>query len=394
MQIRELGFVLRYVDEVWAKYEIQEKYAKLVSTLDQIKATSTDELKIQLQQQYKEIIDLQTSLQPNDWGYAREHLFVEFGASQHIGLGAVGRLKLSFESNAGDTQSLRTDIQRLHDELAQFKLRVDALKAQLGDLVKDESDVIPEGKAVLQLVFEDDASIETVSQLQDATKDWGFIIRGFSLLAKNDDTDAKIIRISKGSPTILEIEGYLKIIAAMGVAATSILLLIKERLEIQKLQLEVKQLKIADAVTAMDEHIEKDKQSKLKTILDEIIKKLGWSANEQPDGEILTTGKKSLELMFEFMSKGLKVDVATSSKTEDEKPGTPKSIGFRFKLTQSYQDVKQLQVAVGEKQKLLEAQHKKEVEEKLKAKEAKKAESKTKQVETSENLKPAEAPKD
>jgi len=353
MQLNELISMVNYIDEViTSKPKLVLEYHSMVNLFNQVRQDPSPQHTKQLNDAKNNIIKLQNSIQPKDWGYLKTKLFKRYGAYRLIGIGAVEELNTLLENNKANPAGAAQEVQNIINDLKKLNTNIKQLKSSLGSLTEEfEEEEVEEGKAILYLVFEEDASIKTIKDMEDYSKQWRRILSGFFKFAKEPQEDAKIYSIEKGS-LILGLIGKVTLITLIARGTSEMLGIYKKVLEIKKAKLEVENLelkndKIKSGLKGLDEElkslIEKKSQEVVKNLMKEYKGK-----SETDKQEVENHINISLRQIFDFVEKGGKIDFTDPNKKEDSKE--------KRELINSFNDVKSIESEV-EELKALEAKN-------------------------------------
>ncbi len=318
MQLRQLINVLKYVNQNFETNNMSELYRELVTALNQARENPTQESTDDIVRFRAAIRTSHNSAEPRKWNYAQRKLYDKFGAAQLLGMGANEEIERIFESHSADPGGAAKSIGGMIQRTDQLIQRVRSLLEGLGPLADDEDLEVDEDKTSLQLFFEDNASIETIADLEKSSEGWTENLRAFARLTRVPAEDAKIVTIEQGS-LIIGLMTAIVVALAVAKAASASLGVYEKYLNIKKLGLEAANLRL------QNQQISSQLEAEAETLLDttaedvatQLLQEYGWDKDENT-GELQTTVQMSVKRIFEFVRDGGKIDVYEPEETGTE----------------------------------------------------------------------------
>lgn len=333
-------------------------YANYANTLAQIAQGSTDELQ-QAQKDYRVRIEkAHNELEPEGWSYSQEKIFDKFGARGVIGKSGWDSLLKALSENQANAPGAVSEIRAQGEEIKKLFTNADNVLSSLGSLAEEAKPV--EGKAIVQVIFDDDVAVENFIDLSKQSEQWKDIIRAYSLLAKQAPENTKIVEFTKSSPLVAHLATTKVIAKAIDATITKFLELRESMLDLKlkALALEKEGLSIAGKRVELIAEIDAIERRRIVETVKQIaeISRVD-GLDESLKYEAITALTKAGPKLYAFVTSGGKVD--TSDTTTEA--GTYSS----FKLESKYRSVKTLQNKV---QKLIEAgEPKKEIKKERKS---------------------------
>lgn len=397
MNLSEFGGVVNFILKTYTAKNLNAVYTEIETLLEQNLTAPTDELSAQIKSKIRELLKLHESIEPDQWSYTQQKYFEKLGAHEHFGIGAKTRIQDVLNDGMGDSGYVLRRFKELHTSLNDFNQRVTQIKSSMGTLFDNTFVTLEEGRAVLQIVFDERVSIEAVDELTKQSKDWDQILNWFTDAISTDHASPKIISISKESPVTITLDGQYAVIGAIGIAVAYLIDLRYKVLKIEEQRLINKKLKIEDPGETIDKAYQKQSENIVEKGIAYLKKITVDQYKTKDNGDKVTGLNMAIDILKDFIFGGGRADTATEVNVDDipqDEKGPRKGIGYVFQLAPVYEKVQNTETLIYTNRKLLEAQHQKELEEKQKAKEIKKTESKSKPTEAQapETPKP-EAPK-
>ncbi|HSW48198.1 MAG TPA: hypothetical protein VLG67_03910 [Candidatus Saccharimonadales bacterium] len=343
--LTDLIFVLRHIKAIIDEYGLPTLYAQFVSTLQQIASTSTPELQEALKDSKEKIKKAHEKLEPIGWTDTQVKYFMQFGASNVLGKEGWNKFQLALTDNSANTPGAVEQINLLTTEITQLHTNANNILTSLGTIANELE--IEEGKSVVQIVFDEEVSIDTFIDMAKQSDEWTDIIRAFSMFAKEAPENTKIIASSKGSP-------YMVWLLTARVVGETICATIKPFIELYKEVLTAKEkaLTLEDMKIGIDgkkfelfKMIEEHERKRIMEVLESVGEiKANDHLSEVDKNDALAALRNAGPKLYDFITKGGKVDVS-------KKDGDHKAFS-NFQLETSYQEADKLKARV---QKLLTA---------------------------------------
>lgn len=358
--LSDLIFVLKHIKAIIDEYGLPNLYAQYVSVLQQIVSSSTPELQQQLKEYKEKIKEAHEKLEPVGWTHNQLKYFKLFGASSVLGKEGWDKFLQALADNSANTPGAVEQINVLNREITQLHTNANNILTSLGAVATELE--IEEGKSVVQIVFDDEVSIDTFIDMAKQSDEWKDIIRAFSLFAKEAPENTKIIASSKGSPYMVWLLTARLVGETICATIKPFIGLYKEVLELKEHALKLESMKadIDDKKFGLFEKIDEYERKRIGEIVEGIgeIRTNGHLTPEEKN-EAMNALRVSGPKLYEFITKGGKVDVS-------KKDGDRKAFS-NFQLEPAYQETEKLEAKV---QKLLA--DKKKAEEKKEEKPAEK----------------------
>ena len=235
-------------------------------------------------------------------------------------LGVQGAKKIDdvlFESNI-DIASASERINDFKDKIDDAIKRVRDLEEALSDNFEiDETDEVPEDSVLMRVYFQNNVSINNLTDFKKLSAMWYDIGRGIAMAQDKSPEDFNIIGAKKGSIII-------EMAVAVGLATTvsKILLeslkvadrflnILKKVQELKGLQLSNKKIE-----AELKKEAQKEKDDGIKAILEVAVSDLKLNANQQ--GDKINAIEKSIKKLIDFTQNGGEVDFVQPQKTEED----------------------------------------------------------------------------
>lgn len=236
---------------------------------------------------------------------------------QYIGSEGVTNLENLLFRNSLDIATATAEVNSIHAKISQAIQKSDQLKTNLITLVDDDDEDSDEGEQVIMRVhFQNDASLNNLTDLKKLSTTWWEIGRGIAMAHDGAPEDVKIVGAQKGS-IIIELAVVAAIAATTSRIILSALKVADRVLTIRKKSEEIKALKLGNQKLEAELAKEADKEKKegLESITKEISVNL--NVNQNGDGEKFKVLEKSVKNLIEFVEKGGEVDFYSPEESED-----------------------------------------------------------------------------
>lgn len=335
MQLQHLTDVVANLNEIFKNMQFVPAYDRLVASLNQARsnpsANSSQEVK---KAREDVIIELRKSI-PKSWNLFTTRVFEKLGANSVLGEGGIQALEKIFVDFPADPHGAAQAVEALKQKTYQLQLRVQQFANVFGPLIDDMMpEAIPDGFSVVQLIFEQDASVRTVEELQQAAKDWHFILTGFARITGETFKSIPIRSIEQGS-LLLELMATRAIVKLVTSSINDILSVIERTLQIRKTIAEVKKLELPDnsAVKNLEENLAAIVEKAADSAAEKAIKSLDAASTAKKkaiDGEEKTQLKMSIKKMYLFISNGGKIDTLETEEDAEDNSELQSKISSRL----------------------------------------------------------------
>lgn len=199
--LSDLVFALRYIKQVIEEYNLSGLYTNFTDTLLKISQASTPELQQALKDYKEKIKEAHNKLEPKGWSYSQLRIFDLFGAREVIGEFGLINFQNALNENSANTIGAIEELNKQKDKIIQISTNATSIITSLGNLAQEME--VEKGHSVVQIVFDEKVSVDTLIDLFDQSKEWKEIVRAYSLFAGEAPEMTKIIATSKGSPYIV-----------------------------------------------------------------------------------------------------------------------------------------------------------------------------------------------
>jgi len=341
-----LVFVLKEIKRVIEKYGLVDLYTNYANTLEAISKESTPELQAALKDYRTRINEAHAQINPGEWSYSQAQIFDKFGGRGVVGEQGLQYFKDALSSNQANVPGAVTDIRAEGKAIADLMTKTDNVLSSLGKFATD-AESVGDDEVVVQIVFDNQMSVDNLVQLSKQASSWQGIIRAYSMLAKKAPENTRIISISKSSPMQLLLAASPLVAKAIKATVTAFLEIWTDILDmkVHALALEDKKLSIAGKRLELMAEIERIEQERIVETVKSIaevnqVKGLDDGIKHEAINALLKSGPE----LYAFITSGGKVDTSVKDKETHELA--------KFKLEPKYRTTALLQDKV---QKLLEA---------------------------------------
>jgi hypothetical protein len=230
------------------------------------------------------------------------------GIERHLGSLGVSKLEDILFKNGLDMATAAAEVASIGEEIDRGIAQSDQLKTSLAPPVtEDEEKEHENNDVVMRIHFQNDVSMNNLSDFKKWGATWWDIGRGIAMAHDHTPEDIRVVGAQKGS-IIIE----LAVIAAIATTTSTIILSalkVADRvLTIRKKAEEIKALKLNNRKLEGDieKEAEKEKREGLENITKEVSVTL--NINEQGHGEKIRVLEKSVKNLIDFVESGGEVD--------------------------------------------------------------------------------------
>lgn len=205
-----------------------------------------------------------------------------------------------------EIQRAISKINETHSQLMAYRTAVDALDVDLMEF--DE----PDDFISIRVGFQNDASINNVTDWKKSASDWYDIIRGLSLASGESPENTRVIGAGTGS-LILFLAGTATVTILLAIISKNVSSVAKNVIEIQNETENLRQKRLLTEVMEreLSNQAKKLKEGALDTVLAEVRKQIPDLSNEAE-----TALNNSVKKLLAFNEKGGNVDFVAPSEVE------------------------------------------------------------------------------
>ena len=347
MQVKELLKLTYWIDENIKSTSVAQKYQQLQAVLQQNVNARNNQPQQPFKDQKNDVINTIKNITTGSLTNEQERMLDTLGIERHLGSQGVSKLEDILFKNGLDMATAAAEVASIHTEINNGIAQSDQLKTSLAPLVtEDEEKGHENNDVVMRIHFQNDVSMENLSDFKKWGATWWDIGRGIAMAHHHTPEDIRVVGAQKGS-IIIE----LAVIAAIATTTSTIILSalkVADRvLTIRKKAEEIKALKLNNK--KLEDDIEKEAEKEKSQGLESITKEISvtLNINGQGDGEKIKVLGKSVKNLIDFVESGGEVDFYAD---EENIPDDRR------------QDIEQLKVNFAEikklEQRVLEIEHK------------------------------------
>ena len=318
MQVKELLSLSYWIDKNIKKLQVSQKYQQLHKAMQQNVNARNNQPMQPFETQKNAVIDTIEDISVSGLTNEQERMLSKLQISQYIGSEGVTNLENLLFRNSLDIATATAEVNSIHEKLNQAIQKSDQLKANLASLIDvDEQDADESEQVIMRVHFQNDVSLNNLTDLKKLGTTWWEIGRGIAMAHDHAPEDVKIVGAQKGS-IIIE----LAVIAAIATTTSTIILSalkVADRvLTIRKKAEEIKALKLGNQKLEAElaKEADKEKMEGLESITKEISVNL--NINQNGDGEKFKVLEKAVKNLIEFVEKGGEVDFYSPEGSEGD----------------------------------------------------------------------------
>lgn len=228
------------------------------------------------------------------------------------------------ESNISTNANELSQVYNQYSQLTQLNNILKTLKLPLLDNNND----------ILEILFDGAALVENLKDLSKEFSNWNQHIHCFSRLAKENDTEAKINSLEKGSLLLTVTLASGTIIAIMK-ATDKILDTIIKFYEVKKKSVELKKLNISyidDAINLLEKHATLNLNRESDNIVESLLIEYNWKEDDELYNETKNGTRTAIKKILKFINKGGKVDGNVKNLTVEQDKNVLKEVKSKNKV--------------------------------------------------------------
>jgi hypothetical protein len=308
MQITELLRLTKGFKESIVNKKIPQQYQQLFNVMNQNARTNNNQAKQPFESQREALFKSLKTVTLNKLTLEQIKFLDQLGITELLGSQGIKNIEsILFENNL--------DIATAAKKVREFNTKITNAQSTLAEIETtltksfsiDQDDDIPEDSVMMRVYFQDESSINNISDFKKLASIWYDIGRGLAMAQNKSPEDFNIVGAQKGS-LIIE----MAVIARLAISVSTILLAglkVAERvIVILKKAEELKALKLNNKKIEQEikKEAEEEKKNGIATILEAAIIELGLS--KEQDGDKITSLERSITKLIDFTQKGGAVD--------------------------------------------------------------------------------------
>lgn len=310
MQVRELLELTTWIDQNIKSTGVAQKSQALHQVLEQNKNARNNQQQQPFEQQKNDLIETMRSINTTSLTNEQERMLSRMRVLENIGLSGVNKVEDILFRNNLDIATASIKIKEIFDQISNASNTSDQLKSSLSPLVEKQdtdSDETEESDVIMSVRFQNDVSLNNVTDFKRLGSSWWEIGRGIAMAHDRAPEDVRIVGAQKGSIVV-----ELAVIAAIATTTSTIILSalkVAERvLSIRKQVEEIRALKLSNKKLEgeLEKEADKEKKEGLEKITMEVAQTL--KINQSGDGEKYKVLEKSVRNLVEFVEKGGEID--------------------------------------------------------------------------------------
>lgn len=174
--LNDLIKVLSYLEEKITATNILALYSQLAAHYTQALQSYTPETDQQIKDTLKQITQAHQQIEPSNWLFHKQQLFKNINNNNAVGISAANALISAINGNAANPQGAITRIEELKKRIELLQSNCKNILASLKPTETDRGTNQGELELV-EIVFDDNASVNNLVELSKRSEQWQFIIR-------------------------------------------------------------------------------------------------------------------------------------------------------------------------------------------------------------------------
>jgi hypothetical protein len=267
------------------------------------------------------------------------------GVDSYVGSEGAVFVDAAIRTSEFDPATAASKISGAQNKLNQAHSAFSSYLASLKSLGLEQSAVDKESDSItIRVGFQNDASINNVTDWKESAKDWYDIIRGLALASSEAPEDTKVVGASTGS-IILILAGTLPVTTLLALISKNIASVAKDVIGIGNQIEDLRHKKLLNSV--IENELKKQEKEKKDKALEDIVAIIKLRIPDL-DGEKVTGLEGSIKKLLLFNEKGGNVDfvapeadVDGSDAEPDDKDGTLTALVEARTEIHEYQSVRE-----------------------------------------------------
>jgi hypothetical protein len=299
MNVDELRSLAEWFDEHYAI--VQKLYGQLLTP---IQHNASQGNKQPLENQLNELLGYLSRMKFDDLSLQQINLLEDLGVNKYIGLEGSNFVEGTIRTSEYDASTAATRIDEAINSINQAHDGFQAYRNSLNSLGIGESDEDDSDFITIRIGFQNDASINHVTDLKNYSKDWYDIIRGIALAVDEAPESTKVVGASTGS-IILILAGTVSVTTVLALISKNIASVAKDVIGIARQIEELRQQKLLNSI--IEKELKKQEGEKKNNAEKEIIDLISEKI-PSIDGEKITALSGSIRKLLSFNEKGGNID--------------------------------------------------------------------------------------
>lgn len=353
MQVTELLRLTNWFRESVVDKKIPQQYQQLHTVMNQNANANNNQPRQPFENQREALFNSLRTVTLNKLTLEQIKFLDQLEITDLLGAPGIKNIETVLYENNLDIATAAQKIGEYNAKVANANATMKELEATLSKSFSiNEEEEIPDDSVMMRVYFQDESSINNISDFKKLAATWYDIGRGIAMAQNRSPEDFNIIGAQKGS-LIVE----MAVVAGLATSVSTILLAglkVAERVIVilQKAE-ELKSLKLTNKKIEQEikKEAEEEKKNGINTILETAISDLGLEKGQ--DGDKIVSLTKSISKLIDFTQKGGAVDFV---QTDGEK-GNVEENDLRAETLKLNNNVKEIR-SLENKIKILESKMK------------------------------------
>lgn len=337
MNVSELFDLTHWITEEIEATQVPQKYQTLQQILQQ--HAQPNQPKQSFEAQKNDLIETIKNVNLSKLTKDQLLFLTELGIAKAVGQEGADSVEDILYRNVIDVATSAQKLQEIHQLISQGIGKSKQLKTGLNGCVREE-EYEADNEVLIRVCFTGHASMANVTDFKKWGTIWHEIGRGIAMAHNATPEDIKIVGATKGS-VVLELAVIAQIAATTSGIILSALLVAEKVLDIKKKAEEIRGLKLTNKklANAIEKEADNEKDAGIKSITEEIVKKLKLEANG--DGDKINAVDKSVKNLVNFIESGGEVDFIIPEEEDDTQEEQNKPDYNDLRVT--FQEIRQLE---------------------------------------------------
>jgi hypothetical protein len=337
MQISECFHLTKWIKDEIENAQIVVKFDALFNILNTNSRRQNNQVAQPFEDQKNDLLEAITSVNINVLTLSQIDALELLEINQNIGNHGKSKI-LAILANTLDVAHVAAQVNTMKNEIQQGINKSNQLHLALEPIIDDEEPEIIQDHVLTRVMFEHDAAVRNIKELNDWITKWFHIGRGFAMANGQAPEDVQVIGGARGS---LIIELALLATTALPIAkAINITLdsMVKFK-DYQHRAIEVRRLK--EDSPNLEKEFEEDakrwekrSQQLKKEVADNVTEEVKQYFSDYKEENQAEYGK-AVKFLVDFITKGGDVDCVIAEESDEEEQGTTEEVMETLRLLRS-----------------------------------------------------------
>lgn len=335
MYIQELYALTLWVQEEVVNKQILQKYQQLVQKLTENSQPNRQKQPFDIQK--NALIEALGDMNIVALNEEQQLFLNKLNIFNIFGRIAIEELENILYKNALDIVTATQEVNKKYTLLGQGIAKINKIREGLTGLVEVEEHIID--KAIIRVHFDNEASIDNITDFKKWSATWYDISRGITMVHGTSPEDISVIGANKGS-IIIELATAYAITKTLSEIILKVLKVVEKVYDIRKKAEEIRGMKLSN--DKISNELEKEANNIKKTDVEAIVDSISESESVS-DGEVKTNLSKAITKLLDFVDKGGEIDFTLPEDADEEEAEEKEKSDLKQLLKNKFQEIRLLE---------------------------------------------------